>query len=91
MLELTREQNLLNTLMYDNNLTEKDYEEIRLHFIDKIFSYNDSSVFDTLFDWNINYKEFVRLRINLIAKPTITDNLVYILEVIDKLDYKHRI
>jgi hypothetical protein len=91
MSELTREQNLLNTLMYDNNLTEKDYEEIRLYFIDKIFSYKDSSIFDTLVDWNINYKEFVRLRINLMDKPTITDNLVYILEVIDKLDYKHRI
>ena len=91
MSELTREQNLLNTLMYDNSLTEKDYEEIRLHFIDKIFSYKDSSVFDTLVDWNINYKEFVRLRINLMDKPTITDNLVYILEVIDRLDYKHKI
>ena len=91
MSELTREQHLLNTLMYDNSLTEKDYEEIRLHFIDKIFSYKDSSVFDTLVDWNINYKEFVRLRINLMDKPTITDNLVYILEVIDRLDYKHKI
>ena len=27
MSELTKEQNLLNTLMYDNSLTEKDYEE----------------------------------------------------------------
>ncbi len=90
MSELTREQNLLNTLMYDNNLTEKEYEEIRLHFIDKIFSYNDSSVFDTLFDWNINYKKFVHYKLRLINIPEITRNLIHISEVIDKLDYKHK-
>ena len=54
MSELTREQNLLNTLMYDNNLTEKEYEEIRLHFIDKIFSYNDWQIYQPLYDLSVN-------------------------------------
>ena len=90
MSELTREQNLLNTLMYDNNLTEKEYEEIRLHFIDKIFSYKDSTVFDFLVAWNTNYKEFVNYKQQLIDIPEITRNLIHISEVIDKLDYKHK-
>ena len=90
MSELTREQNLLNTLMYDNNLTEKEYEEIRLHFIDKIFSYKDSSVFDFLVAWNSNYKEFVYYKSNMMDRPAITENLIHISEVIDRLDYKHK-
>jgi hypothetical protein len=90
MSELTREQHLLNTLMHDISLTEIQYEEIRLHFIDKIFSYKDSSVFDFLVEWNINYKKFVELKMDLMSIPSTTKILVGISDLIDELDYKHK-
>lgn len=90
MLELTREENLIDRVLNDNSLTKEDYEETRIYFIDKLLSYNDSSVFDFLVGWNINYKNFVSYRFQNMDRPDFTKNLIDILGAIAELDYKHK-
>lgn len=90
MSKLTKEEILIDKVINDKSLTKERYEEIRLYFIDKLLSYNDSSVFDFLVTWNSSYKNFVDYKLQYMERPEFTKNLIDILEAIVELDCKHK-